>query len=128
MATKLWAIGLMFFTTFLTSSAQIFYKKASEILVLNLLALITNYYLIIGMILYAIGGILMIISFRGGEVSVLYPILATSYIWVSFLSIFFLNETMNVFKWLGVFVIFFGIVLIGYGSKKSEALERAGVI
>ena len=128
MATKLWAISLMFFTTFLTSTAQIFYKKGAEILVLNLLALITNYYLIIGMILYAIGGTLMIISFRGGEVSVLYPIIATSYIWVSFLSMFFLNETMSLFKWLGVFTIFFGIVLVGYGSKKSEALEGAGVI
>lgn len=128
MATKLWAISLMFFTTFLTSTAQIFYKKGAEILVLNLLALITNYYLITGMILYAVGGTLMIISFRGGEVSVLYPIVATSYIWVSFLSIFFLNETMNLFKWLGVFVIFLGIVLIGYGSKKSEALGEAVVI
>jgi len=128
MATKLWAISLMFFTTFLTSTAQIFYKKGAEILVINLLALITNYYLIIGMILYVIGGTLMIISFRGGEVSVLYPIVATSYIWVSFLSMFFLNETMSLFKWLGVFTIFFGIVLVGYGSKKSEALEGAGVI
>ena len=118
----------MFFTTFLTSTAQIFYKKGAEILVINLLALITNYYLIIGMTLYAIGGTLMIISFRGGEVSVLYPIVATSYIWVSFLSILFLDEVMNLFKWLGVFVIFFGIVSIGYGSKKSEALEGAGVI
>jgi len=128
MATKLWAISLMVFTTFLTSTAQIFYKRGADILMLNLLALITNYYLMIGVVLYAIGGTLMIISFRGGEVSVLYPIIATSYIWVSFLSTFFLNEVMNLFKWLGVFIIFFGIVLIGYGSKKSSSLEGAGVI
>ena len=128
MKTKLWAMGLMFFTTFLTSVAQIFYKRGAEILVLNLMALITNYNLIIGMVLYAIGGGLMIISFRGGEVSVLYPIVATSYIWVSFLSIYFLNEAMNLFKWLGVSIIFFGIVLIGYGSKKGESLEKAGAI
>ena len=61
----------------------------------------------------------MILSLRGGEVSVLYPIIATSYIWVSFLSIFFLNESMNNFKWLGVTSIIAGIILIGYGSKES---------
>jgi uncharacterized membrane protein len=80
-----------------------------------------------GLVLYAIGGILLILSFRGGEVSVLYPIIATSYIWVSFLSIYFLNELMNLFKWLGVFTIVAGIVLIGHGSKKA-AVEGAGVI
>ena len=121
-------MGLMFFTTFLTSTAQIFYKFGVETLTLNLFALITNTNLIIGLFLYAIGGSLMIISFRGGEVSVLYPIVATSYIWVSFLSIIFLDETMNIFKWLGVLVIFIGIVFIGFGSRHSDAVEGAGVI
>ena len=127
MTTKLWAMAVMFLITFLTSTAQLFWKFGSEKLSLNLLALITNWQIIIGILLYSVGGVLMILSFRGGDVSVLYPILATSYIWVSFLAIFFLNESMNIFKWLGVFVIFFGIVLIGYGSKKSDALEGVGV-
>jgi len=117
MATKLWAALLVLFTTLLTSSAQILYKKASATLSFNILGILTNYHLIAGMILYAIGGALMIISFRGGEVSVLYPIIATSYIWVSFLSIIFLGEVMNAFKWIGVMAIIAGIISIGYGSK-----------
>jgi len=117
MATKLWAALLVLFTTLLTSSAQLFYKFGSATVSLNLLDLFTNYYLIAGLLLYAVGGALMIVSFRGGEVSVLYPIIATSYIWVSFLSMFFLGETMNEFKWFGVVIIIAGIALIGYGSK-----------
>src|SRR3990167_8000942 len=113
MATKLWAALLVLFTTLLTSSAQLFYKFGSATVSLNLLELFTNYYLIGGLMLYAVGGTLMIISFRGGEVSVLYPIIATSYIWVSFLSIFFLNESMNPWKWAGVVTIMLGIVMIG---------------
>ena len=127
MATKLWAIGVVLFCTLLTSTAQIFYKFGAEKLSFNIIELVTNYELIMGMVLYAIGGILIILSFRGGEVSVLYPIIATSYIWVSFLSIYFLNESMNLYKWLGVFTIVAGIVLIGYGSKKADA-GAAGVI
>ena len=117
MATKLWAALLVLFTTLLTSSAQLLYKYGSTTLTFNLINILTNYYLIGGLILYAIGGVLMIISFRGGEVSVLYPIIATSYIWVSFLSIFFLKEPMNYFKWIGVVAIIAGIISISYGSK-----------
>lgn len=118
----------MFFITLLTSTAQILWKLGSESLTFDIFSIITNWYLILGIGLYAIGGTLMIISFRGGDVSVLYPIVATSYIWVSFLSIWFLGETMNIFKWAGVMIIFSGIVMIGFGSKKQSAVDAAGVI
>lgn len=120
MKTKPWAMGMVLFCTLLTSTAQLFYKFGAEQLEFNLLSIITNLPLLMGILLYAVGGILLILSFRGGEVSVLYPIIATSYIWVSFLSIYFLSEEMNLFKWAGVFTIMSGIILIGYGSSKAE--------
>lgn len=128
MATKLWAMIVMFFITFMTSSAQVLWKLGSERLSFDLLSLLTNWQLIIGIGLYAIAGTLMILSFRGGDVSVLYPIVATSYIWVSFLSIWFLGETMNIFKWVGVSVIFLGIAFIGYGSNKHKIPQGAGLV
>ena len=118
-------MGMVLFCTLLTSTAQLFYKYGSETLQFNFFSIITNINLIIGILLYAIGGTILILSFRGGEVSVLYPIIATSYIWVSFISIYFLNEEMNLFKWLGVFTIMAGIILIGYGSSRESA---AGVM
>ena len=127
MKTKLWAMGMVLFCTLLTSTAQLFYKYGSATLNFNILSIITNTSLLMGLLLYAVGGTILILSFRGGEVSVLYPIIATSYIWVSFLSIYFINESMNIFKWLGVFTIMMGIILIGYGSNKGTA-EGAGVI
>ena len=120
MSTKLWAILLVLFTTLLTSSAQILYKLGVPALKFDLMSILTNYYLIGGLILYGIGAILMIISFRGGEVSVLYPIIATSYIWVSLLSVKFLGETMNILKWLGVVSIIAGIVSINYNRKYNK--------
>src|SRR3989338_4507504 len=119
MATKLWAMGMVLFCTLLTSTAQLFYKYGAATLEFNFVSIVTNTNLIMGLLLYAVGGTILILSFRGGEVSVLYPIIATSYIWVSFLSIYFLGEAMNIFKWIGVFTIISGIVLIGYGSRSA---------
>lgn len=117
MATKLWAILLVLFCTAITTSAQIFYKLGANVLQFNLFSLITNYNLIIGLGLYAIGAALLIIALKGGELSVLYPIIATSYIWVTFASSYFFNESVNLFKWLGIVFVIIGVTVIGYGSK-----------
>jgi uncharacterized membrane protein len=122
MQTKLWAVLTVIFTTLLTSIGQILYKKAADQLVFTPIGLMTNIYLIVGIVVYAVAGILVIIALRGGEVSVLYPIIATSYIWVSFLSIYFLSESMNAWKWLGISTIFLGIVMIGFGSKQHDGI------
>jgi undecaprenyl phosphate-alpha-L-ara4N flippase subunit ArnE len=119
MSTKLWAALLVLFTTFLNSIAQLLYKFGSERLEFDIMSILTNFYIIGGILIYIIGGILVILALRGGEVSVLYPIIATGYIWVSLLSVFFLDETMNIFKWIGIVSIIGGIALIGYGSKNS---------
>ena len=119
MATKLWAALIVLLVTFFTSSAQILYKLGAKTLTFNITGILTNYYIIGGVILYALGGVLMILSLRGGEVSILYPIVATSYIWVTLLSIKFLGETANIFKWIGIAAIIAGIITIGFGSKDS---------
>ncbi len=117
MATKLWAILLVLFCTAITTSAQIFYKLGANVLKFDLFSLVTNYNLIAGLGLYAIGAALLIIALKGGELSVLYPIIATSYIWVTFASLYFFNEQVNLFKWLGIACVIIGVTVIGYGSK-----------
>ena len=121
METKSWAVLTLICTTFLTSTAQLLYKFGiNSMKSFNFISLITNYYLIGGIILYVIGGTLMIVAFRGGDLSVLYPIIATGFIWVSILSVHFLNESMNLLKWTGVLGIVAGIILIGFGSREKE--------
>lgn len=119
MKTKPWAIALVVFFTFLTSAAQILYKMAAQHLSLNFMALVTNLPLILGGILYIISAILMIIAFKGGEISVLYPIIALSYVWVSLASpSLFPQDSMNQTKWFGILFIIGGVTFIGVGSQK----------
>jgi len=128
MPTKPWAIGLMVLCTAFTSIAQIFYKLGAAKLQFSLISIITNLPLITGMALYILGAIIMIIAFKGGEVSVLYPIIATSYIWVSLLSAYFFNEDLNLFRWIGIFVIILGIIFISKGSKEKETITYTEAI
>jgi len=124
--TALWAILLMFLTTVLTSTAQTLYKLGIADLHFNIISIITNWPIILGLCIYAIGAGIMIIALKGGEVSVLYPIIATSYLWVSIISMIFFKEPMNALKWSGIATIMIGVSLIGLGSRKKTKL--GGVI
>jgi undecaprenyl phosphate-alpha-L-ara4N flippase subunit ArnE len=128
MKTHWWAIVLTIITTLFTSTAQIFYKMGASKLEFNLFALMSNYNLIIGGILYAIGAALMIIALKGGEVTVVYPIIATSYIWVSLLSNKIFGEELNVYKWIGIGVIILGITFISFGNKFAKDKDEVALI
>jgi len=123
MATKTLSIFLMLFVTFLTSIAQLFYKIGADRLEFDLLSIMANYPLIIGIVIYAVGAVLFVIALKGGEVSVLYPILATSYIWVSLISKYFLDENLNFFKLFGIIFIFAGVSLISLKSRKETVIK-----
>ena len=77
------------------------------------LKFLLNKKLIAGLSLYAIATIIFIPALKGGELSVLYPFVALSYVWVSLLSVRFLKERMNIHKWLGILLIIIGVILIG---------------
>ena len=121
MATKLWAIALVLLCTLMTSAAQIIYKFGIKPF---------NVYLIIlGLAIYGIAAAVLITALKGGELSVLYPIIATSYIWVSlFSSLLFPSDSMNLLKWMGVVFIILGVSFIGIGSKKESTLQYTEVV
>lgn len=125
MRSKNIAVLMMVLCTVFTSIAQVFYKKGANILEFSIKGILTDYYLYGGILLYVVGAVIMIYAFRKGEVTVLYPIITLSYVWVSLLSIYFFDEVMNPYKWTGVMVIIMGISLIGIGSNKNRQRSLA---
>ena len=116
MATQLWAIGLVISATLVGAFGPILLKKASAKKLSSVRELSKNYALFGGVGLYAIGTIMFIPALKGGELSVLYPFVALTYIWVSLLSVKFLGEKMNKYKWIGISLIIIGVAFIGFGS------------
>lgn len=115
MQTQLWAIVLVLSACILGSFGPIMLKKAHT-KSFKIRDIIKNYYLIVGFLFYALGTILFIPALKGGELSVLYPLVATTYIWVSLWSIKLLKERMNKNKWIGIILIIMGVVFIGLGA------------
>ena len=116
MATQLWAIGLVLLAAFMGTLGPVFLKKGSAKVKADIFSFIMNKNLIIGVFFYGIGTILFVPALKGGELSVLYPLVATTYIWVSLWSMFLLNEKMNRLKWMGIILIIIGVSLIGIGT------------
>lgn len=122
MKTKSWAIGLVLLITALTSSAQLLYKFGADNLRLDVVAILTNWPIILGIAIYALGAVLLIIALKNGEVTVLYPVIATSYIWVTLFSWSLFGEVITFLKLMGIVCIVFGIMLISFGSKKGDVI------
>jgi len=73
-----------------------------------------------GFFLFMLTLIILARGFKGGDMSVLYPIFATSFIWNILFSRIVLGEHITLFKVIGVLIIVSGIALTGFGQKLSE--------
>ena len=104
--------------TVLNAVAQLLFKLGSRNLVLTPAGLATNAPLIAGCACYGLFTIAMVLALREGELSMLYPIIALSYVWVTLISYLLLKETPNLYKNLGIVTIVVGVAILGRGGKK----------
>jgi drug/metabolite transporter (DMT)-like permease len=81
-------------------------------------AILTDVPLIGGLALYGVGTVLMILALRHGELSVLWPVISLSYVWVTIISVVWFHEPMNAAKIAGVAVIISGVAILGRGAHK----------
>lgn len=83
-----------------------------------LAALFTNLTLLGGYCLYGLSTLLLILALRDGQLSLLYPVIALTYVWVTVLSVALFQETINIFKLTGIATIVVGVVVLGRSGMK----------
>jgi len=101
-------------SAFIGAVGQIEFKRGAGLFDLTFNGMITNYHIITGLCLYACATVLYLVALKEGELSLLYPIIATSYIWVLLFSKYFFDEPVNMINAFGVCIIIVGITLISY--------------
>ena len=97
---------------FMGSIGQLEFKRGADNLQFDIRLLLTNHHLIIGVAIYAISTIFYVYALSKGQLSILYPIIATSYIWTLIFSKIFLKEQVASLSWVGAFFILLGVTII----------------
>lgn len=109
--------------TFLGAAAQVFIKTGANTLshqtiVASMLAMVTNLHLIAGYALYGLSAVLLVLALRDGELSILYPVIALTFVWVAILSVMIFNDRMDPLKAAGIALIVIGVAVLGRGGTK----------
>jgi len=71
-----------------------------------------------GYSMYGISTILLILALRHGELSLLYPVFAMTYVWVTILAVIVFHDSMNGFKLAGITIIVAGVAVLGKGKPR----------
>jgi multidrug transporter EmrE-like cation transporter len=104
--------------TVIGAAAQILLKMgANQLASSNPLYMLLNPYLFSGYALYGLSTGLLILALRKGQLSVLYPVIALTYVWVTILSMAIFKESMNIYKAIGLSVIVAGVAVLGRDSS-----------
>lgn len=126
MKTTPLALILVAINTLLTAFASFQFKLGMNKFQFSFIGMITNYNLISGLLIYAIAMLILLFALRSGELSVLYPIIALTYVWSLALAAIYLGEAISYLKIAGVVSILFGVWAIGKGShiKQTKTLIK----
>ena len=119
--TKPWAIAIVILCTAFTAVGSLLLKKgANNFGGFTVQGFIDAHLVIVGLFFYFLGFILLILAFRHGELSTLYPFVSLSFVWVAILSSIFLGEMLHILTMFGVAAIVAGVVLIGISSHNTQ--------
>jgi multidrug transporter EmrE-like cation transporter len=112
------SVLLVFLCTLVGAAAQILLKiGATQLAGPNPIKMLMNPWLFAGYALYGISTVLLILALRKGQLSVLYPVIALTYVWVTVLSIMIFQERMNVYKAIGLSIVVAGVAVLGRDSR-----------
>lgn len=112
------SVLLVFLCTVIGAAAQILLKMgANQLASSNPLKMLLNPWVFCGYALYGISTGLLILALRKGQLSVLYPVIALTYVWVTILSMAIFKESLNTYKAIGLSVVVAGVAVLGRDSR-----------
>lgn len=110
---------LVLLCTVIGAAAQILIKMGAGALgehpglVETAIGILTTPSLFAGYALYGVNTVLLVLALRHGELSILYPVITLTYVWVTGLSVFMFHDSVNLVKSLGIAIIISGVAILG---------------
>jgi len=106
---------LVFTASLIGSFGAVFLKKGAARLDGSILSFV-NSELIFGVALFLGSSVFYALGIRGGQLSVLYPMVSLGYLWTLLWSRLFFKEPLTASKFLGLGLILLGVCFVGMGS------------
>lgn len=103
--------------SFIGSFGAVFLKLGAAKVERNVASLVMNPRLAAGISMFCLSSMFFVLGVQRGELSVLYPMVATGYIWTLLWSKLFFDESLTRAKVMGLALILVGITLIGFGNQ-----------
>jgi multidrug transporter EmrE-like cation transporter len=110
------SMAMVFVAGIVGSFGAVFLKLGAMRLNRSVLSFV-NSRLILGVALYLGSTVIYLSALKGGELSVLYPMVSLGYIWTLLWSKLFFNEAITRYKFAGLGLIVVGVILVGLGSR-----------
>jgi drug/metabolite transporter (DMT)-like permease len=108
---------LVFGASVVGSFGMVFLKKGSATVKGTSLLSFVNPGVIIGVALFLGSSVFYTLGIKGGQLSVLYPMVSLGYIWALLWARLFFNEPLTRQKFYGLGLILVGVFLVGMGSS-----------
>jgi multidrug transporter EmrE-like cation transporter len=84
----------------------------TDIFSFKFFSIITQKYVFLGIVLYVIATFLWLVIISQEELSYVYPLLGIGYVFVAVLAKIFFNESLTLFRFVGILLILTGAYLI----------------
>lgn len=121
---KIWLLVLITASVSLSAVAQTMFKFGVErtrfsndmTVFSKAFSMLSSPYVLCGLGMYGIGTVMWLFALRSLDLSVAYPFVALSFVFVAVLSVVFLGETLTSTRILGTFLIITGLVVVFLGE------------
>jgi multidrug transporter EmrE-like cation transporter len=117
MQTPIFSIVLFVLAALLGAVGQFLYKSGAERTTDSWLSYLANPQLFAGVVCYVLVMVLFVGAFkRGGAMSVLYPVYASTFIWAALIAWLAFHEPIRMVNVAGMVLLVAGMCLMGMGK------------
>ena len=117
MTTPLSSILLVLGASFIGSFGAAFLKSGADRLHRQLITLLTNWRLVLGIFFFLTSSLLYLKGIKHGELTILYPMVSLGNVWTLIWSRLIFHEPLTRNKLFGVGLILLGIVFLAFGGR-----------